>query len=83
MEAVLQRSAVLDQHSDQGLGHGQNLLKQSLLLMPTAIAAGGGSVNPMLQLDDLISRLLVLLMLPQLLDGDDAGLNRAANRGRD
>jgi AraC-like DNA-binding protein len=83
VEAALQRSAVLDQHGDQRLGHVQNLIKQSLLLIHTAIAAAGGTVNPMLQLDDLIRRLLVLLMLPQLLDGDDAGLERAANRGQD
>ena len=71
IQAALRRTTVFDRQADRRLGRVQNLLKQSLQLIHGAIAASG-NVNPMLQLDDLVRRLLVMLLLPQLLHGDGA-----------
>jgi hypothetical protein len=76
IQATLQNTRVLDQRSDRRLGNVQNLLRQSLELIHGAIAASG-SVNPMLQLDDLVRRLLVMLLLPQFLHGDGGDLDSA------
>ncbi len=70
IQAALQRTTVLDRRADPRLGTVQNLLKQSLQLIHGAMVASSGSLNPMLQIDDLVRRLLVMLLLPQLLQGD-------------
>ncbi len=77
IQAALQQTTVLDHRVDRRLGSIQTLLRQSLRLVHAAIAASG-SVNPMLQLDDLVRRLLVMLLLPQLLHGDSGELPRAS-----
>ncbi len=77
IQAALQHTTLLDQRADRRLGNIQNLLRQSLRLIHAAIAASG-SVNPMLQLDDLVRRLLVMLLLPQLLQGDGSELDTAS-----
>jgi len=85
IQAALQHTTLLDQCADRRLDNIQNLLRQSLRLIHAAIAASG-SVNPMLQLDDLVRRLLVmlllllllLLLLPQLLQGDGSELDTAS-----
>lgn len=79
IQAALQRTTVLDRRSDPRLGTVQNLLKQSLQLIHRALAASG-NVNPMLQLDDLVRRLLVMLLLPQLLHGE-GGRNSGSSGG--
>ncbi|MCX5967161.1 MAG: AraC family transcriptional regulator [Cyanobacteria bacterium] len=79
IQAALQRTTVLDRRRDRRLGNIQSLLKQSLQLIHGAMAASSGSLNPMLQLDDLVRRLLVMLLLPQLLhnEGGAPGGNSA------
>ncbi len=82
IEGALQRTTVLDQQADRRLAGVQKLLRQSLQMIHTAIDADG-RVNPMLQLDDLVRRLLVMLLLPQLLHGDSGERDTAPELGRE
>ncbi len=51
-------------------------------MIHTAIDADG-RINPILQLDDLVRRLLVMLLLPQLLHGDGDGHDTAPKLGQE
>ena len=82
IEAALQRTIVIDQQLDRRLDHLQRLLRESLRMIHTAIDADG-RVNTMLQLDDLVRRLLVMLLLPQLLHGDGDGHDTGPKLGQE
>ncbi|MFM7393453.1 MAG: helix-turn-helix domain-containing protein [Cyanobium sp.] len=64
---MMERPAVLIREDDPRRERGHRLLVEALCFCDQAIALTG-SLNPMLCLDDLIRRLLLLLLLPDLLD---------------
>jgi AraC-like DNA-binding protein len=63
--AVLEQPLMLGLRSDQRRQHLHDLLKQTLELIDNAMQALG-DVNQMMRLDDLIKRLMVMLLVPDL-----------------
>lgn len=67
--AVLDQPAILGRRSDERRQHLHELLMQTLALIDSAMQALG-DVNQMMRLDDLIKRLMVMLLVPDLLRSD-------------
>jgi AraC-like DNA-binding protein len=63
--AVLEQPRILGRRSDQRRQHLHDLLMQTLELIDNAMQALG-DVNQMMRLDDLIKRLMVMLLVPDL-----------------
>jgi AraC-like DNA-binding protein len=70
---ALERPAVLSRRADPRIDRLHNLLMETMAYTERCLlTGGGGSINPMLCLDDLIRRLLVMLLVPDLLDAATA-----------
>ena len=67
LQAALSRPRVLSQRTDPRRQCTQALLMQTMAYVEQCLAISGG-INPMLRLDDLIRRLIVMLLLPDLLE---------------
>lgn len=67
LRAALEQAALLDRRSDPRLDRLHHLLMEALAFAERALVISG-EVNPMLRLDDLIRRLLVMLLVPDLLE---------------
>jgi AraC-like DNA-binding protein len=65
--AVLEQPAILERRSDERRQHLHELLMQTLALIDSAMQALG-DVNQMMRLDDLIKRLMVMLLVPDLFE---------------
>jgi AraC-like DNA-binding protein len=72
LEAAINQAAVLRRRSDERLETLHQLLFSTLELLNTSLASALG-VHQMMRLDDLILRLLAMLLLPQLLQDDADG----------
>jgi AraC-like DNA-binding protein len=67
LRSVLEQPAILDRRSDPRRDRCQRLLMEALAFAEQSVAIAG-EVNPILRLDDLIRRLLVMLLVPDLLE---------------
>lgn len=67
--AVLEQPGILGRRSDERREHLHDLFMQTLALIDGAMNMLG-HVNQMMRLDDLIKRLMVLLLVPDLLESD-------------
>ena len=65
--AVLEQPRILGRSKDQRRQHLHELLMQTLALIDSAMHALG-DVNQMMRLDDLIKRLMVMLLVPDLFE---------------
>ncbi len=65
--AVLEQPVILGRSNDQRRQHLHDLLMQTLELIDNAMQALG-DVNQMMRLDDLIKRLMVMLLVPDLFE---------------
>ena len=63
--AVLDQPGILGRRSDERRQHLHDLFMQTLALIDSAMQALG-DVNQMMRLDDLIKRLMVMLLVPEL-----------------
>jgi AraC-like DNA-binding protein len=75
LEAALNQPALLGRKNDSRRDHLHQLLISTLELLNSAMASAS-RVHPMMRLDDLILRLLVMLLVPQLLDGSEIDADR-------
>jgi AraC-like DNA-binding protein len=66
LRQALEQPAILDRQIDPRRDHVHRLLMEAMVFTERAMVLGG-AVQPMLCLDDLIRRLLVLLLVPDLL----------------
>jgi len=79
--AVLEQPGILGRRSDERRHHLHDLFMQTLALIDSAMQALG-DVNQMMRLDDLIKRLMVMLLVPDLFQsGPPPGLPLAACGG--
>jgi AraC-like DNA-binding protein len=69
--AVLARPALLDRRRDSRRDRLHQQLIEALVFVDRSLRIGA-ELNPMLRLDDLIRRLIVLLLVPDLLDAPPA-----------
>jgi len=69
--AALEQPAILNRRQDPRRDRVQRLLMEALSFAERSVVIGG-EVNPMLRLDDLIRRLIVMLLLPELLEAVEA-----------
>ena len=67
LRAAVQQTAILSRKNDDRRQRLHELLMQTMAYAERCIAMGG-TIHPMLQLDDLIRRLIVMLLLPDLLE---------------
>jgi len=67
LRAALERPAVLSRKADPRRHHLHELLIETLAYSERCVALSG-AINPMLRLDDLIRRLIVMLLVPDLLE---------------
>jgi AraC-like DNA-binding protein len=67
LQAALSQAAILSRQADPRRDRLQALLMQTMAYAEQCLAIGG-EINPMLRLDDLIRRLIVMLLLPGLLE---------------
>lgn len=71
LRCALEQTGILQRRADPRRERVQQLLMEALTFAETAMAITG-MVNPMLRLDDLIRRLIVLLLVPDLLELPEA-----------
>lgn len=71
LRTALERPAVFNRRADPRTERIHNLLMETMAYAERCLVTGG-AVNPMLRLDDLIRRLLVMLLVPDLLDSASA-----------
>ncbi len=71
LRTALERPAVLSRRADPRIERLHNLLMETMAYTERCLVSGG-AVNPMLRLDDLIRRLVVMLLVPDLLDAATA-----------
>jgi AraC-like DNA-binding protein len=71
LRMALAQAAVLSRQADRRRERVQSLLMETMAYVERCLAIGGG-VNPMLRLDDLIRRLIVMLLVPDLLESATA-----------
>lgn len=71
LRAALEGPAILNGRDDPRRDRVRLLLMEAMAFSDRALACGG-EVNPILRIDDLIRRLLVMLLVPDLLDGPPA-----------
>lgn len=67
LQVALQQPVVLSRQSDPRRNRLSDLLMETMAYAERCMAIAG-EVNPMLRLDDLIRRLIVMLLMPDLLD---------------
>lgn len=67
LQAALSQPAVLNRQADPRRDRLQALLMQTMAYVEQCLAIGG-EINPILCLDDLLRRLIVMLLLPGLLE---------------
>ncbi|MFZ0408245.1 MAG: AraC family transcriptional regulator [Cyanobium sp.] len=67
LQVALQQPAVLSRQSDPRRNRLHELLMETMAYAERCMAIAG-AVNPMLRLDDLIRRLIVMLLVPDLLE---------------
>lgn len=67
LQAALSRPAILNRQADPRRDRLHELLMQTMAYAEQCLAIGG-SINPMLCLHDIINRLIVMLLLPDLLE---------------
>lgn len=67
LRSALEQPSILDRHSDPRRDRTQHLLMEALAFAERSVALVG-EVNPILRLDDLIRRLIVMLLVPDLLE---------------
>jgi len=71
LQAALEQTALLSCRADPRRDRLHALMRQTLAYAESCIAVGG-SIHPMLRLDDLIRRLIVMLLVPDLLEAASA-----------
>ena len=71
LRTALERPAVLSRRADPRTDRLHNLLMETMAYTERCLVTGG-AINPMLRLDDLIRRLVVMLLVPDLLDAATA-----------
>ena len=71
LRKALEQPAVLSRRADPRIDRLHNLLMETMAYTERCLVSGG-AVNPMLRLDDLIRRLVVMLLVPDLLDAATA-----------
>lgn len=71
LRCALEQTGILNRRTDPRRERVQLLLMEALAFAETAMAING-AVNPMLRLDDLIRRLIVMLLVPDLLERPEA-----------
>jgi AraC-like DNA-binding protein len=71
LRAALERPAILNRRADPRRAKGQSLLMEAMAFVERSVAISG-EVHPMLRLDDLIRRLIVMLLVPDLLEASQA-----------
>jgi len=71
LRTALERPAVLSRRADPRIENLHNLLMETMAYAERCLLTGG-AINPMLRLDDLIRRLVVMLLVPDLLDAATA-----------
>jgi len=71
LRTALERPAVLSRRADPRTDRLHNLLMETMAYTERCLVTGG-AINPMLRLDDLICRLVVMLLVPDLLDAASA-----------
>ena len=71
LQAALAQPAILSRRQDPRRDRLQDLLVETMAYVERCMAIGG-AINPMLRLDDLIRRLIVMLLLPDLLESATA-----------
>jgi AraC-like DNA-binding protein len=67
LQAALAEPAILNRRTDPRRDRLQRLLMDAMAFAEQAVALSGG-IHPMLSLDDLIRRLIVMLLVPDLLE---------------
>ncbi len=72
MRSALEQPAILNRRHDPRRDRAQRLLMQALAFAEQSVAITG-EVNPILRLDDLIRRLIAMLLLPDLMEVVEAG----------
>ena len=75
LEGAINQPALLSRRHDPRRDHLHQLLISTLALIHSAMASACG-VHSMMRLDDLILRLLAMLLVPQLLDGTELESDR-------
>jgi AraC-like DNA-binding protein len=71
LRTALERPAVLSRRADPRTDRLHNLLMETMAYTERCVVTGG-AINPMLRLDDLIRRIVVMLLVPDLLDAATA-----------
>jgi AraC-like DNA-binding protein len=71
LRAALAQPAVLSRQADPRRDRAHRLLMETMAYGEKCLAVGG-TLNPMLRLDDLIRRLIAMLLLPELLESGTA-----------
>ncbi|MFM7237002.1 MAG: helix-turn-helix domain-containing protein [Cyanobium sp.] len=67
LRSALEQPSILDRRADPRRERVQGLLMEALAFAERSVAIAG-EVNPLLRLDDLIRRLIVMLLVPDLLE---------------
>ena len=67
LRLALEQPAVLSRKADARRDRVQQLLMETMAYVERTLAIGG-AINPMLSLDDLVRRLIVMLLVPDLLE---------------
>ena len=67
LRAALEQPAVLIRRADPRRAQVQQLLMETMAYVERTMAIGG-AINPMLNLDDLVRRLILMLLLPDFLE---------------
>jgi AraC-like DNA-binding protein len=71
LRKALEQPALLSRRVDSRIDRLHNLLMETMAYTERCLVSGG-SINPMLRLDDLIRRLVVMLLVPDLFDAAKA-----------
>jgi hypothetical protein len=71
LRSALEQPAILNRRHDPRRDRAQRLLMEALAFAEQSVAIAG-EVNPILRLDDLIRRLLAMLLVPDLLEAAEA-----------
>ncbi len=77
LRAALEQPAILSRRADPRRAQVQQLLMETMAYVERTMAIGG-AINPMLNLDDLIRRLIVMLLLPDLLEAASDSSSRVS-----
>lgn len=70
LRSALEHPSILDRHSDSRRDRAQRQLMEALAFAERSVATLG-AVHPIIRLDDLIRRLIVMLLVPDLLEAGE------------